>query len=94
MSTPGKRHIYYDQQIPQEEPQDAEHATVRQNRFARRNPTLEDDYFFREESRAALLSEPAEASPAKPEVLADQASSIWQRIYRVFARTSDPGWRP
>ena len=100
-----KRHIYVDHQLPLEELQDAEHATVTSEQFARRPPTTEDKFFYdqeqtweegekeeRREARHASLNRRS-AKPTAP-APADEPDSVWQRIYRAFSRRSDSNWRP
>jgi hypothetical protein len=91
-----KRHLYYDQQQPAEEPLEPGSAKITQKVFSRQPPTAEDEYFREEEEQRLhppALGEPERVRPAPPFV--ERPPGFWRRLYRAIARRFDSeDWRP
>lgn len=101
MDEARRRHLNYDQQVPASEPQDPARSTANRELFARDPAGSEDRYFLEESRRHEEQVRRAKIERKVPSrdarfngVPADEPDSIWQRIYRAFARHFDFDWRP
>ena len=101
MSEARKKHLNHDRQAPASEPQDPARSTANRELFARQPAGPEDRYFYEQSRRREPAPSAEVEGPARPErdarfdgVPADEPGSVWQRIYRAFARHFDFGWRP
>ena len=99
MADTKKRHLYYDQQRPSEEPKDAEHTPITPAMFARREPTAEDDYFQEQDRHHALevkISQKEASNKAQPPSppTSPEPNTIWERLVRALTRQSKTDWRP
>jgi len=92
-----KRHLYYDQQLPQEEIPDAAHALVIQSVFARNLPTQEDEYFY--ELEHAKFDNDVETESfgfpfVRPAITQFQnANGFLDRITHTMTRGIDWNWQ-
>lgn len=100
METPNNvRHLYYDQQVPFEEPEEPAHAQVTTAMFAKAPPTAEDRYFLRGvillERRGASGVRPVSWSvPLREDRSSGERSAWWARLTRFLTRSADLRWRP
>ena len=101
MGSEKKRHLYYDQQKPLQEPVDAEHASIPQEMFARRPPNKEDDYIFEEEQAAMLQRRKSlKFKTRTPKIIKKQRPlkvqhrGLWERIYNALYKRFNSHWKP
>jgi hypothetical protein len=74
-------------------------AGIQQQELARREPTNEDEYFFKQEREKAADEEREREERARLKTLrsapTDKASDgIFGRLFRVLSRQFDTKWRP
>jgi hypothetical protein len=88
------RHLHFDQQKPDKEPEDAEHSPVTQAQFSRRPPSPEDEYFLAQQLRNQRARQAGGGTAEPPPSPTEQPGPIWRRIIRALTGRANPNWRP
>lgn len=100
MGNPRKRQLDHDQQFDNAEIEsDQRRAGVQQEELARREPTSEDEYFFKQERERSAeekqeKEERARLKSVRSAPIEKVSDGILGRLYRALIRHSDTKWRP